>query len=124
MKGKCEMNNLKISSLLKELGVPTNLCGYYYLRAAVEMMIKDISLVNAITTRLYPEIAGQFKATTARVERAMRHAIEVSMDRGNRKLLDKLFGYSIDANKGKPTNSEFITTVADYLCLLESESDS
>lgn len=112
------MNNKeRITSTIKELGIPANILGYNYLRYAIEITVQDFSIVNKITTRLYPEIANKFDTTNSRTERAIRHAIEVGWLRGNEDLIIKLFGYSISADKGKPTNSEFIATVADYIIM-------
>ena len=108
-------NELKIAETLKELGTPANLLGYFYLKHAIEVVLQDISLVHYITTKLYPMIAEKFNTTPSKVERAIRHAIEVSWCRGNIELQNKLFGYTVDATKCKPTNSEFIGTVADWL---------
>lgn len=113
--------NLTITNTLKELGVPASLLGYHYLRYAIDLMANDMSLVNKITKQLYPEVAKQFKTTISRAERAMRHAIETGWNRGNNDLQCKLFSYTVDAKKGKPTNGEFIATVADYICMIESE---
>lgn len=108
-------NELKIAETLKELGTPADLLGYFYLKYAIELMLQDMSLMNSITKKLYPMIAKRFNTTTSKVERAIRHAIEVSCKRGNIKLRQKLFGFTIDPIKCKPTNSEFIVTVVDWL---------
>lgn len=113
------MKNYKevITKSIKELGIPASLTGYHYIRYAVELMINDITLMNAITKTLYPTVAKEFNTTSIRVERSIRHAIEISWNRANEKFATELFGYSIDANKGKPTNGEFIVTVADYIIM-------
>lgn len=108
-------NKLNISSIMKELGIPASLLGYRYLQYAIDVAVSDISYVDSITKRLYPSIAKQFGTTPARVERACRHAIEVGWDRGNATLKQKIFGFSINPIIGKPTNSEFIANVADYI---------
>ena len=108
-------NELKIAEILKELGTPADLLGYFYLKYAIWLMSQDMSLMNDVTTILYPTIANKFNTTLWRVERAIRHAIEVAWARGNIELHHKLFGYTIDQAKGRPTNSEFIVTVADWL---------
>ena len=108
-------NELKIAEILKELGTPADLLGYFYLKYAIELMLEDMSLMKSITKKLYPMIAKEFNTTTSKVERAIRHAIEVAWERGNIELHHKLFGYTIDQIKCKPTNSEFIVTVVDWL---------
>lgn len=105
----------KITNLLKQLGIPANIKGYYYLRSAVEIASEDMSLIYQITKRLYPSIADMYDTTWTRVERAIRHAIEVSWNRGDLALQKEIFGYTIDQNKGKPTNSEFIAMISDYI---------
>lgn len=109
------VNELKIAETLKELGVPADLSGYFYLRKAIELMVQDMSYMHGITKKLYPDVAKKFNTTPSRAERAIRHAIEVACYRGNIELQHKIFGNTVDANKGKPTNSEFIVTVADWL---------
>ena len=117
------MTNKKIiiSNYLKDLGIPVSCKGFHYLRYGVELMINDISLMNAITTCLYPEIAKRFNTGHQNIERCIRHAIATGWSRGNRVTQEKLFGYTVDENLGMPTNSEFIVTVADYYCMTESE---
>ena len=111
-----EKYELIISTNLKNLGVPVSLTGYQYLKYAICLMVEDMSLVNCgITKILYPTIAKHFETTPSRVERAIRHAIEVSWCRANPKIQDEFFGYTVDVVKGKPTNSEFIATVADFI---------
>ena len=110
-----------ITKYLKELGVPANLNGYLYLRYAIELMIEDVSYINKITKRLYPDIAKQFNATAGSVERCIRVAIEASWYRGNKEAQNKVFGYSAAMKKCVPTNSEFIATIADYISVYESE---
>jgi len=106
-----------ITKMLHEIGVPAHIKGYMYLREAIKMVAEDTNLLGAITKELYPELAVKFKTTSSRVERAIRHAIEVAWSRGNMDTLDSIFGYTIDQNKGKPTNSEFIAMIADKIRL-------
>ena len=112
-------NNLKISltKLLHELGVPSNIKGYQYVREGILLLYENPSIIGGITKELYPEIAEKFDTSVSRVERAIRHAIEVSWNRGNIDLMDEVFGHSVDYDKAKPTNSEFIVTLADKLKL-------
>ena len=106
--------NTKISSTLKDLGIPANLLGYHYLRYGIELMMNDMSYINGIVKRLYPKIAEKFETTPIRVERAIRHAIETGWEKGNTFKMDAIFGYSVKESDN-PTNAEFICTVADYL---------
>ena len=106
-----------VTNLIDEVGVPAHIKGYQYLREAIMMVIKDIDVINQITKSLYPQIASKFNTTPSRVERAIRHAIEVAWGRGDQKTVEKIFGYTISASKGKPTNSEFIAMIADKLRL-------
>ena len=106
-----------VTNVIHELGVPAHIKGYQYLREAIIMVINDIDVINQITKQLYPDIAKKFKTTPSRVERAIRHAIEVSWMRGEQASIEKIFGYTISAAKGKPTNSEFIAMIADKLRL-------
>lgn len=112
-------NNLQksISKLLHELGMPAHIKGYQYIREAISMVYDNPDIVGGITKELYPELATKFDTTVSRVERAIRHAIEVSWNRGNWDLMEEVFGHSVDIDKAKPTNSEFIVTVADKLRL-------
>lgn len=112
-------NNLEISitKLLHELGVPSHIKGYNYIREGILLIFDDPSLGNAITKELYPSISKKFKTTPSRVERAIRHAIEISWNRANWELMEEIFGYSVDIDKAKATNSEFIVTLADKLRL-------
>ncbi|MBE3563179.1 MAG: sporulation transcription factor Spo0A [Hydrogenibacillus schlegelii] len=107
----------KISTLLHEIGVPAHIKGYQYLREAIRMVYDDIELLGAITKMLYPSIAERFKTTPSRVERAIRHAIEVAWQRGNVEAINRTFGYTVSHAKDKPTNSEFIAMLADKLRL-------
>jgi len=97
------------------MGVPAHIKGYHYLRDAILMVIKEINLLGAVTKELYPMIAQKYQTTPSRVERAIRHAIELAWDRGNIEMMTKFFGYTINLERGKPTNSEFIAMVADKL---------
>ena len=110
-------NNLQqsISRILHELGMPSHIKGYQYIRTAITMVYDNPEIVGAITKELYPELADRFDTTVSRVERAIRHAIEVSWNRGDWDLMDDIFGHSVDVDKAKPTNSEFIVTLADKL---------
>ena len=112
-------NNLQISvtKILHELGMPSHIKGYQYIREGIMLIYKNPDIIGGITKELYPEIANKFDTTTSRVERAIRHAIEVSWNRGNWDLMEDIFGHSVDIDKAKPTNSEFIVTVADKLRL-------
>lgn len=112
-------NNLQISitKVLHELGVPSHIKGYQYIREGISILYNKPEMIGGITKELYPEIAGKFDTTASRVERAIRHAIEVSWNRGNWTLMEDIFGHSVDIDKAKPTNSEFIVTVADKLRL-------
>ena len=106
-----------VTNVIHEVGVPAHIKGYQYLREAIMMVIGDIDVINQITKQLYPDIARKYKTTPSRVERAIRHAIEVSWNRGSIDYMEELFGHSVDFDKAKPTNSEFIVTVADKLRL-------
>ncbi|MDZ5712113.1 sporulation transcription factor Spo0A [Jeotgalibacillus haloalkalitolerans] len=106
-----------ITSVIHEIGVPAHIKGYMYLREAISMVYHDIELLGSITKILYPDIAKKFNTTSSRVERAIRHAIEVAWNRGNVDAITNMFGYTVSAAKSKPTNSEFIAMVADKLRL-------
>ena len=112
-------NNLQISitKILHELGIPSHIKGYQYIRDGVGLVFDNPDIIGGITKELYPELASKFSTTVSRVERAIRHAIEVSWNRGNWDLMNEIFGNSVDIDKAKPTNSEFIVTVADKLRL-------
>ncbi|GFR34281.1 sporulation transcription factor Spo0A [Thermobrachium celere] len=112
-------NNLEaeITNIIHEIGVPAHIKGYMYLRDAIQMVVNDIELLSAITKELYPSIARKYNTTPSRVERAIRHAIEVAWARGQVETINKIFGYTIHNDKGKPTNSEFIAMIADKLRL-------
>lgn len=108
---------VEVTNIMHEIGVPAHIKGYQYLRDAIMMVVKDLDIINSITKQLYPTIAREYNTTPSRVERAIRHAIEVSWSRGQVDAIDSLFGYTINHGKGKPTNSEFIAMVADKLRL-------
>mgnify|MGYP002702006071 FL=1 len=106
-----------VTSVIHEIGVPAHIKGYQYLREAIIIAVNDMEVINAVTKVLYPEVAKRFGTTPSRVERAIRHAIEVAWDRGDLETLQKYFGYTVSNTKGKPTNSEFIAMIADRLML-------
>ncbi len=112
-------NNLQISitKILHELGIPSHIKGYQYIRDGVGLVFENPDIIGGITKELYPELANKFDTTVSRVERAIRHAIEISWNRGNWDLMEEIFGNSVDIDRAKPTNSEFIVTVADKLRL-------
>ena len=106
-----------VTDMIHEIGVPAHIKGYQYLREAIMMSVKDVEMLGSITKVLYPTIAKKYQTTPSRVERAIRHAIEVAWSRGRMETLDALFGYTINTGKGKPTNSEFIALIADKIRL-------
>ena len=106
-----------VTEIIHEIGVPAHIKGYQYLREAIILTINDMDAINAVTKVLYPEVARKFSTTPSRVERAIRHAIEVAWDRGDLEVLQKYFGYTVSNIKGKPTNSECIAMIADSLTL-------
>ena len=106
-----------VTDMIHEIGVPAHIKGYQYLRESIMMAVEDNSMLSSITRVLYPTIAKKFQTTPSRVERAIRHAIEVAWSRGRMETLDALFGYTINTGKGKPTNSEFIALIADRIRL-------
>lgn len=107
--------HMAISKLLHSLGVPSHIKGYQYIRESIYMMYTSKEMIGGITKEIYPEIASRFDTTASRVERAIRHAIEVSWSRGDYELMEEIFGHSVDYDRAKPTNSEFIATLADRL---------
>ena len=107
----------QVTKIIHQIGVPAHIKGYQYLRTAILLTIKDSDIINSVTKILYPSVAKQYQTTTSRVERAIRHAIEVAWDRGDVDTLNSYFGYTIQNNRGKPTNSEFIAMIADNLRL-------
>ena len=112
-----------VTDMIHEIGVPAHIKGYQYLREAIMMAVEDIDMLNSITKVLYPTIAKKFQTTPSRVERAIRHAIEVAWSRGRMETLDALFGYTVNTGKGKPTNSEFIALIADRIRLQYRKMD-
>lgn len=106
-----------VTECLKKIGVPAHIQGYQYLREAIIIAVNDMDVIKAITKVLYPQVAKTFNTTPARVERAIRHAVEVAWDRGDLDTLQRFFGYTVSSTKGKPTNSEFIALIADHLIL-------
>ena len=106
-----------VTDIIHEIGVPAHIKGYQYLREAIMMSVREPSMISSITKVLYPTIAKHFQTTPSRVERAIRHAIEVAWSRGRMETLDALFGYTVNTGKGKPTNSEFIALIADRIRL-------
>ncbi len=107
----------QITKIIHQIGVPAHIKGYQYLRTAIMMAIEDNNIINSVTKILYPSVAQKYSTTSSRVERAIRHAIEVAWDRGDIDTLNSYFGYTIQNNRGKPTNSEFIAMIADNLRL-------
>lgn len=113
-----------VTSIIHEIGVPAHIKGYQYLREAIIIAVNDMEVINAITKVLYPQVAKTFSTTPSRVERAIRHAIEVAWDRGDLDTLQRFFGYTVSNTKGKPTNSEFIALIADRLQLQLRSAES
>ena len=107
----------KVTNIIHEVGVPAHIKGYQYLRDGIIMAVEDIEVINQITKQLYPDLAKKYHTTASRVERAIRHAIEVAWGRGQLEVVESIFGYTVNANKGKPTNSEFIAMISDKLRL-------
>lgn len=107
----------QVTRIIHQIGVPAHIKGYQYLRTAILLTVKDSDVINSVTKVLYPSVAKKYQTTTSRVERAIRHAIEVAWDRGDVDTLNSYFGYTIQNNRGKPTNSEFIAMIADNLRL-------
>lgn len=108
---------LKVTQILHEIGVPAHIKGYHYLRDSIIMAIEKPEIINAVTKQLYPSVAKKYETTSSRVERAIRHAIEVAWDRGDLDVLNSYFGYTIHNDRGKPTNSEFIAMISDRIRL-------
>ena len=121
LSGADESLELRVTSIIHEIGVPAHIKGYQYLREAIRLAVEDMEVINAVTKVLYPTVARKFGTTPSRVERAIRHAIEVAWDRGDLETLQKYFGYTVSNAKGKPTNSEFIAMIADRLQLQRKE---
>ena len=112
----------RVTAVIHEIGVPAHIKGYQYLREAIIIAVNDLEVINAVTKVLYPAVAKRFATTPSRVERAIRHAIEVAWDRGDLETLQKYFGYTVSNAKGKPTNSEFIAMISDRLILEQKKS--
>ena len=106
-----------VTKIIHQIGVPAHIKGYRYLRSAIMMAVRDTRVISEVTKTLYPSVAKEFDTTSSRVERAIRHAIEVAWDRGDVDVLNSFFGYTVQNSKGKPTNSEFIAMIADHLRL-------
>jgi len=109
--------DLEVTKIIHQVGVPAHIKGYQYLREAILMVIEEMSLLGAVTKELYPSIARKYNPTPSRVERAIRHAIELAWERGNIEVINRFFGYTVHMDRGKPTNSEFIAMIADKLRL-------
>jgi two-component system response regulator (stage 0 sporulation protein A) len=107
--------DIEVTNIIREIGIPAHIKGYQYLRDAIIMIVNEVELLGAVTKVLYPLIAEKYSTTPSRVERAIRHAIEVAWGRGNMDMINKIFGYTIKLEKGKPTNSEFMAMIADKL---------
>jgi two-component system response regulator (stage 0 sporulation protein A) len=107
----------QVTQIIHQVGIPAHIKGYQYLRSAIIMVVKNNRVINEVTKTLYPTVAAEFSTTSSRVERAIRHAIEVAWDRGDVDMLNSFFGYTVQNSKGKPTNSEFIAMIADNLRL-------
>ncbi len=113
-----------VSHLMIDMGIPAHLRGYHYIRAAVMMAVKDMKVVGSVTKLLYPEIARRYNTTNGKVERAIRNAIEISWERGNRRTFERMFGYCIENGQGRPTNSEYIAAIADEIYVHMREAAS
>jgi two-component system response regulator (stage 0 sporulation protein A) len=112
----CERNiESDVTDIIREIGIPAHIKGYQYIREGIIMSVRDINMLNYITKLLYPGIAKKYKTTSSSVERAIRHAIEIAWSRGRLEVIEEMFGYTVSAGKGKPTNSEFIALIADKL---------
>lgn len=111
-----------VTKVMLELGVPAHLRGYQYMRTAIAWCVEDMERVGSVTKLLYPELAKYYQTTSQKVERAIRNAVEVSWGRGNEELFDRLFGYSPEDGNGRPTNSEYIGVIADYIQLMMREN--
>ena len=122
-KGSKQSIESMVTGIIHEIGVPAHIKGYQYLREAIIIAVNDMDVINAITKVLYPQVAKTFQTTPSRVERAIRHAIEVAWDRGDLDTLQRFFGYTVSNTKGKPTNSEFIALIADKLQLQLKSSE-
>ena len=107
--------DIEVTRVIQQMGVPAHVKGYQYIRDAIILVVEEMNLLGAVTKELYPLIAEKYNTTPSRVERAIRHAIELAWDRGNVEMMNKFFGYTVNMDRGKPTNSEFIAMVADRL---------
>ena len=112
-----KLSFLLISDIMRQIGVPAHIKGYHYLRTAIKYCLDDSEMLSSVTKILYPSVAKKYKTTSSRVERAIRHAIEVAWDRGDVDVLSSYFGYTIQSERGKPTNSEFIAMITDKINL-------
>ena len=110
---------VRVTQMIHDVGVPAHIKGYQYIREAIILAVNDEDIINSITKTLYPTLSEKFNTTSSRVERAIRHAIEVAWNRGQIEMHEKIFGYTVNSNKGKPTNSEFIAMIADRIRLSE-----
>ena len=108
---------MAVTNIIHDIGVPAHIKGYYYIRESIMLAVTDMEILNCVTKKLYPEVARRYGTTPSRVERAIRHSIEVAWDRGDIDTLNRYFGYTVNNNRGKPTNSEFIAMIADNLRL-------
>ncbi len=115
---------LIISDIMRQIGVPAHIKGYQYLRSAIELCVNDVEMLGSVTKILYPTIAKTYQTTASRVERAIRHAIEVAWSRGDIDVLSSFFGYTIDSGRGKPTNSEFIAMISDKIRLMQRRNEA
>ncbi len=113
-----------IFGMMLDMGVPAHLKGYHFIRYAVSMTVNDMKVVGSVTKLLYPEIAKRYNTTDGKVERAIRNAIEIAWERGNRRTFDRVFGYCIECGTGRPTNSEFIAAMADEVLLRQMKAVS
>ena len=113
-----------VSQMMIDMGIPVHLKGYHYMRSAVVMAVQDMKVVGSVTKLLYPEIARQYGTTNGKVERAIRNAIEISWERGNRRTFDRMFGYCMESGQGRPTNSEYIAAIADAVSVCMKEAAS
>ena len=116
MPGETELE-CAVTEIIHQVGIPAHIKGYHYLRTAIMLSVNNDEMINSITKLLYPTVAKQYQTTSSRVERAIRHAIEIAWDRGNVDVLEKIFSYTVHTSRGKPTNSEFIALIADHLRL-------
>lgn len=109
------MNEIKVTRCMRMLGIPANLAGYNYIRTAIVLCLEDTTRLHNVTKRLYPDIASRYSTTPSNVERGIRHAIEVAWSRGKQEARKEIFGYSVSHSKGRPTNSEFVSALTDWI---------